>query len=75
MKILPGFNEIKIGVTYNPYSPVSEQAIFKNQNYLDFIEIKSLEPNLLISKKDILDKFPMKSMHVQYLSKQENPQR
>lgn len=64
---------MKIGVTYNPYNKENEQIISKLFNELDFIEIKDLEHSLLNSKKNILDRFPLKSMHVQYLSKQEKP--
>ncbi|MCK4543854.1 MAG: DUF692 family protein [Spirochaetales bacterium] len=64
---------MNIGVTYNPYNKENERIISELSDEIDFIEIKNLELSLLRSKKDILDKFSMKSMHVQYLSKQENP--
>jgi uncharacterized protein (UPF0276 family) len=64
---------MKIGITYNPYKKEVEQAITENSDNLDFIELKHLESNLLHSKLKIIDKIPRKSMHVQYLSKQEKP--
>jgi hypothetical protein len=64
---------MKIGVTYNPYTKENERIIFDLSDEIDFIEIKNLEFGLLRSKVNILDKFPLKSMHVQYLSKQEKP--
>ena len=66
------FNNMKIGITYNTYNKEIEQILLKLSNKIDFIEVKNLEINLLQSKKDILSKFPI-SMHVQYLSKQEEP--
>ena len=64
---------MKIGITYNPYNKKTEQVILGNFNKLDFIEIKNLELSLLHSKRQILDKFLLRSMHVQYLSVEEKP--
>lgn len=64
---------MKIGVTYNPYNKENERIIFNLYHKVNFIEIKNLEMSLLRSKVNILNKFPMKSLHVQYLSKKEKP--
>lgn len=64
---------MKLGVTYNPYNKENEQVISTLSSEIDFVELKTLEIGLLNAKKDILDRFPMKSMHVQYLTVEEKP--
>lgn len=53
---------IRIGATLSP----KNKSELTNLD-LDFIEIKNLELEFLRSNIDILNKFPHKSMHVQYL--------
>lgn len=57
---------MKIGVTYNPYKE-NEQLILNLSDKIDFVEVKNLETSLLRSKANILNRFPMKSMHAQNL--------
>lgn len=53
---------IRVGATLSPWNK-GEIARLS----LDFIEVKNIEPEFLEYNADILSRFPIKSMHVQYL--------